>query len=433
MYIDDSNDYLFLHPELLDVYNKELRDELRNILTFWHDKMLDTVRGEGFFGEMTKDGTITPDAPKGGILNGRILWSFSAGARTNYNPEQTAMYTETAKIAFDYIRKYFYDSTNGGFYWSVDADGKPLDTKKQAYAQGFMIYGLSEYYRLTADTEALRLAEETYHLMETHFRDHDNGGYTEALAADWSPLEDMRLSDKDLNAPKSMNTHLHILEPYANLYRAHPTDELKESIFHCIDIFRNKIINAETHHFDLFFDMQWNRVGPKIESYGHDVEGAWLIYEAAELVADEAYLTELTKTLQLLYNAGRNVSNIIFQTLDDGSQVYTNALYYERIEKELDRDKHWWPQAEAMVACADAWRLQYGNMPNYNLQLSMGYWKFIKENLIDKETGEWRWRVNNDNADVYDDPRCGFWKCPYHNSRAMMEVIHRLEKYKYQL
>lgn len=386
----------------------ELEQEHSRILHYWIDNMQDSSHG-GFYGERDSKGNLVPDAPKGAILNGRMLWSFSSGYNAFHLPE----YKKAADRLFDYIAEYFYDKKNGGFFWSLNADGSPLDTKKQAYAEGFIIYGLSEYYRATKNQRALDMAVETYHLIEKYFRDIKDGGYIEALAADWTPMADVRLSEKDENTPKSMNTHLHIIEPYVNLYRANPTPELRNSICHLLDIFTNRIIDATTGRFKLFFDMDWTNKA-NIDSYGHDIEGAWLLYEAAEVIADEEWMSRLRPI------AKRLVDITLEEGLDRGS-----SIFYEKVDGHLDTDKHWWPQAEAMCGLADTWRLT-GEQKYLDTLYSV--WDFIKSHLsAPRAKGEWIWRVNKDGQDVYDDCLAGFWKCPYHNSRAMLEVMHRLK------
>ncbi len=385
---------------------EQMRAEYANIMNFWISKMEDHEYG-GFYGGRDKDGDLEPNAEKGAILNGRILWSFSTAARIFGRPE----YKEAANRAYCYLRDFFYDKKNGGFFWSLDSKGQPIDTKKQAYAQGFCIYGLSEYYRMSQDHEALDLAMETYHLIEKHFRDPKYGGYTEALSADWKPMDDVRLSEKDENTPKSMNSHLHIIEPYANLYRAKADEEVRQSIIHCLDIFTEKIIDKKTGHFNLFFDMDWT-VMSHIDSYGHDIEGAWLLYEAAEVINDKERMEKLKPICKRLTDV----------TLAEGWDG--DSIFYEKVNGHLDTDKHWWPQAEAMVGLTDTWRLT-GDQ-SYLDKMAL-VWGFIRQHIIDTKKGEWLWRTNREGLDVYKDVKAGFWKCPYHNSRALIEVLTRLD------
>lgn len=199
----------------MDNLKQTMKDVLEhNILSYWIDHVVDKENG-GFYGRIDGDDQIHAQAEKGAVMNARILWAFSAAYRVLRNPA----YLEAATRAKDYFLAHFVDKENGGVYWSVDYQGNPLDTKKQTYAIGFAIYGFSEYARATGDAEALEMAKRLYHDIETHAYDSENQGYIEALTCDWQPIADMRLSDKDENGSRTMNTHLHIIEPYTNLYR----------------------------------------------------------------------------------------------------------------------------------------------------------------------------------------------------------------------
>ncbi|MCR5697932.1 MAG: AGE family epimerase/isomerase [Marinilabiliaceae bacterium] len=390
----------------LQQIKSEMTAEYDRIMRYWITQMPDEQLG-GFYGERDKHNTLVPDAPKGCILNGRMLWSFATATRIFGKPE----YRKAADRAFDYLTTYFYDAKNGGFFWSLNADGSPLDTKKQAYALGFCIYGLSEYARATGNQLAIDLAVETFHVIEKHFRDRQYGGYIEALAADWSPLDDVRLSDKDENTPKSMNTHLHIIEPYANLYRVAPSLELYDAIDHLLHIFTEKIIDTQTGHFQLFFDVDWT-LKSNIDSYGHDIEGAWLLMEAAEVIGSEKWVDKLRPICKRLTDV----------TLAEA--WCGDSIYYEKVDGKVDTDKHWWPQAETLVGLTDTWRLTGDEEYLRKMQL---VWRFISDKLIDRKYGEWLWRVDKEGRDVYNDCKAGFWKCPYHNSRAIAEVLERIK------
>lgn len=390
----------------MEKFIQELKAEHASILRYWLNNMIDPADGS-CYGERDCNEKLIADAPRGCILNGRLLWTLSSGARVFGNEE----YKKAAARLYAYIREHFEDKKNGGYFWSLNADGTPLDTKKQGYAQGFMLYGISEYYRISADAQALKDAIAIFERMEKYFYDPVDGGYIEALAADWTPMDDVRLSDKDQNTPKSMNTHLHILEPYTNLYRIWKNDKLLLAIRKLIAIFAEKIIDAKTGHFNLFFDMDWT-VKSRIDSYGHDIEGAWLLYEAAEAIEDKALEDKLRPICKRL------VDITIAEGLHNG-----NSIYYEKVDGHLDTDKHWWPQAEALIGFTDTWRLT--GEKKY-LDLAKAEWEFIKNYIVDKEHGDWVWRVDKDGRRVYNDMKAGFWKCPYHNSRAMLEVLQRI-------
>jgi len=381
--------------------------ELDKILNYWINNAIDKENG-GFYGKILSSGIKVKDASKGAILNGRILWTFSAG----YNFTKNVKYLETADRAFNYFYDYFFDKKNGGVFWELDHKGNPINTRKQAYAQGFAIYGLSEYYKASGNEKSLQVAQELFWTIEKNFLDKEFGGYIEALSENWSPLEDMRLSVKDANEPKSMNTHLHLLEPYTNLYRYWKNPLLAESIRKMIRIFLDKIIDKRTAHFNLFFDMDWT-VKSAIVSYGHDIEGSWLIAEAAEELEDE----------KLIEEANQMAIRMVDVTRDEGTDK-DGSIFYESEGKHLDTDKHWWPQAEAMVGYVNAWKITGDKK---YLDLAEKVWDFIALHIIDHELGEWFWRVDIDGIPYTADEKTGFWKCPYHNTRALMEVVKRLK------
>ena len=311
----------------IDMMKREMQDVLEhNILRFWLDQMMDYEHG-GFYGRMDGEGELHPEAEKGAILNARILWAFSAAFRVLKHPE----YLEAATRAKDYIIEHFIDQEYGGVYWSVDCEGNPLDTKKQFYAIGFMIYGLTEYARATGDREALDYALDLYDCIEEHAFDSEHNGYIEACTREWGEIADMRLSDLDANYPKSQNTHLHIIEPYTNLLRClkevqaqescdyvpalgavlpvgisvpqQTISEVEGALRNLVDIFTDKILNQETNHLDLFFGMDWTRGAGHLESYGHDIECSWLLHEAALVLGDQQVLNKVEPIVQAVAQA----------------------------------------------------------------------------------------------------------------------------------
>ena len=383
----------------------ELSQELENILAYWTTYGLDNEFG-GFVGRRDYLNQQISGAPKGVVLNARILWTFS----TAYNFTKKPEYLIIADRAYQYIKEHFNDSRFGGLVWELDEKGEVLNGRKQIYAQGFGIYGYSEYFKASKNPQALEDAIELFELIEKYSFDPVEGGYLEAFANNWSTLEDFRLSPKDANEPKSMNTHLHILEPYINLLKVWPDARLKEKTAALIRIFLDRIIDHRTHHFNLFFDIDWT-VRSSIVSFGHDIEGAWLLYEAAKEVGDELLIAEVSNNLIQMVDA----------TLADGCAA-DGSVFNEKelISGHLDSDKHWWMQAEAMVGLAYAWKITGKDI--YLDQLTK-VWHFIRTFVIDPVNGEWFWRVDKNGIPVTSEDKAGFWKCPYHNSRAMMEVI----------
>jgi mannobiose 2-epimerase len=390
------------------VLKQELNDELtKNILPFWMNKMRDEKRG-GFYGQITGNDLLMPDAPKGGVLNARILWTFSSAALHLNNP----LYAEYAKRAKEYVFEHFFDSKNGGAYWMLYADGTPADTKKQIYCQAFFIYALVEYYRLTADKECLDKAIELFHLIEKHSFDNEQNGYFEAYSIDWHLLEDLRLSNKDANEKKTMNTHLHILEAYTNLYRVWKDKELKKRIVNLIEIFLDKIVNPLTSHLDLFFNENWE-CKSTLFSYGHDIEAAWLIDEAALVLEDVLILKKIRIVTAKIADAA-------IEGIQENGSIINEKNY---TTGHLDTNCDWWPQAEAMIRFFNAYEL---TKKQTYLDKTFAVWKFTKKYIIDEKKGEWHWAVSaTGEVDILED-KAGFWKCPYHNSRMCLEIMSRI-------
>ena len=366
-----------------------------NILRFWADKMCDPEGG--FYGRMDGQNVLHPDAERGAVLNARLLWSFSAAYRVLRKPE----YLQMATHAKEYICARFLDKEHGGCYWSVTADGRPLDTKKQTYAIGFMIYGFSEYHRATGDQQALDIAVRLFHDIESHTFDAVHIGYIEALTRDWQPIADMRLSDKDENGSRTMNTHLHILEPYTNLYRVWRDPRLAERLRLLIRIFATRLYNPQTGHLGLFYNDAWHPIASRhADSPGHDIEAAWLLNEALNVLGDQALTDELTPVV-------RNIA----RASEDG----------------IFAETQWWTYCEAVIGYIDQWqRLAFSGEAGHYWLLAEQAFQYICDRLIDREHGEWYWAVLPDGTPDTGNDKAGLWKCPYHNSRMCLELIERL-------
>ena len=386
---------------------QHLTAELHNdIFPFWARRMADP-RG-GFFGRMAGTGELCPDAERSAILCGRILWTFSAAYRTSGRPE----YLATATAARNYLLDKFLDTAYGGVYWSVNAAGEPSDTKKQFYALGFAIYGLSEYARATGDERAFGEAVRLFRVIEDHAYDAVNNGYEEATARDWTLIGDVRLSDKDANEKKTMNTHLHILEAYTNLLRIWPDERLRRQTRNLLEIFLTRIMEPQSGHLGLFFDDRWQLKSGSRFSYGHDIEASWLLLETASTLGDET-LYEHTRAC-----CARIADAALEGYLDDGS------LIYERHADGMqDRERHWWVQAECVIGLFYLYRF-HGRREA--LALAWKTWNYIGTHLIDREGGEWWWSILPDGNINRTDDKAGFWKCPYHNGRMCMEIASRI-------
>ena len=380
----------------------QIRSELeKDILPFWINRMQDGHGG--FYGRMDGSGRLVPDAPRGGILTARLLWTFSSAFRMFGDPAVG----EAARNAYRQIRDRFYDADFGGTYWSIDACGQPLETKKQYYAIAFAVYGLAEYYRATADAQALELAIKLYHDIEEHSKDPEQGGYLEAAGRDWSPIADVRLSERDRNDAKTMNTHLHILEGYTGLFKVWQDEGLRRNLTELTELFLQRIVRPDGH-LRLFFNEGWESQTDAV-SYGHDIETSWLLCETAEVLGDKELLSRVQDCSRLMAAAA------IEGLEPNGGMIYE----FDPATGERDASFQWWVQAETVVGCLNQLRLT-GDREWYTRAIRA--WDFIRSNLICPD-GEWYWSINPDGTPNTVDDRAGFWKCPYHNGRMCMEVL----------
>jgi mannobiose 2-epimerase len=392
----------------LDALRTALKAELtQGILPYWMDRAVDARHG-GFVGAITGDDVPVPLAAKGSVLTARILWTFAAA----YHALGDGRYHETAERAADFFLTHFLDPLHGGVYWMVDADGAPRDERKHVYAQAFAIYALSEYYRATGHEESLRVAIGLFRLVERHAHDAEHGGYEEAFSRAWVRLDDVRLGDGDADERKSMNTHLHVLEGYTNLYRSWPDPMLGERIRDVIELFLAHIIDSATGHGRQFFDGDWS---PKsgVVSFGHDIEASWLLLKGAEAIGDDLLRRRVAPVSVRMADA---VLLKAFDATDGG------VFYEMRPDGALDTDKEWWPQAEAIVGFVNAYQ-ETGR--GAFLQAAWETWRFTTRHVVDHTHGEWHRRVTRNGVVCAGLEKAGPWKCPYHNARACLEVMAR--------
>ncbi len=390
-------------PDLL--VHEITADMEENLLPFWkrHSVDHDDPR-QGFFGRIAHDGTGIGDARKFNVLFARYLWTWSAAFRVLGDIESRRL----ADRAFNYISTYFIDHEHGGMYWILNADGSLADSSKITYGQSFAIYAFSEYYRATNNEESLRLAIDIYRLLEKKVKDREHGGYLEGFTDDWHYREEKGLAEGRI---KSMNTHLHLLEAYTNLYRVWPDSQLRESLEHLVDIFFDHIVDTNRYHQDLFFGRDWT-VDGRYDSYGHDIEFSWLFYEAAEVLGDTDLLERVS-----------NLSIKIAEKQLSAGLNHQGAMIYEKMGEGLyRRNISWWVQAEAVVGFLNAWEIS-GN-PDF-FDAAAGVWEYIKGYMIDYQHGGWHPDLDEHGTPVPGRLKGDEWTCPYHNVRMGLEVHER--------
>ena len=380
------------------------REVCDNVLPFWL-KAAPADDG-GFCGTIDASGTGIADSPRGAIMGARILWTFSSAYRTYGFPE----YRDMADRMQQYFISRFIDPRHGGVYWTVDADGHPNDDVKQTYAAAYAIYGLSEHFRATGSRPSLDAAINIYRTLEDKVRDHERGGYIEAFARDYGNRV-TRGVDGHSGPSKTMNTHIHVLEAYTNLYRAWPDPTLASDIRSLIDILGSKLYDPDSGHLILFCDDDWNEM-EHVDSYGHDIETSWLLTEAAEALGDE----------DLIRTVGRQAVRMVDTALTEG-MLPNGGMIYEKNSRHTDTHLSWWPQCETVIGCINAWQITGDS--KYFRQAEKT-WALIKDKFVDTTNGGWHNNLHPDGTPYQGEPKGNIWNCPYHNSRVAFELDSRL-------
>lgn len=402
----------------LEAFAASAEKELRgDILPFWLAHARDREHG-GFHAFIGEDMKVHDNLPRGALLTSRVLWTFSAAYRRYKDPE----YLEMARWAYKDLVDRFTDKTYGGLFWSAQADGTPVDGHKQIYGQVFGIYGLVEYYRATGDAQALDRAKAIYALIEAHAHDGVYGGYFDTMTREWrrpEPGQHNLLGD----APKSQNSHIHILEGFTNLLRVWPDPQLKQRERELIELTLDHIIDPKTHHLVLFMKDDWTPIGDHM-SYGHDIELSWLLTEAAEVYGDPG----------LLKRARREAVAIAMVTRAQGVDTDGGIFNEGDPHSVTNTHKDWWPQAEAVVGFLNAYQIS-GEAAYFDD--SVHTWDFIQAKMLDRVDGDWYESLNRDGSPILGmtwhgrtvaAAKVSVWKCPYHTSRCCLQVIERVHE-----
>ncbi|HEY3756205.1 MAG TPA: AGE family epimerase/isomerase [Opitutaceae bacterium] len=392
-------------PELGASADHELRGD---ILSFWLAHAQNPAN-QGFYGLVDEKLRPHADEPRGELLTARILWTFSRAYREYHD----AQYLEMARYAYGDLTDHFTDHVHGGYFWTIDANGHPLDEQKLVYGQAFAIYALAEYYEATHTRAALRDATALFHLLDERAHDPDNGGYFDAYDRSWHRMPQNMLGP----APKTQNSTIHVLEAFTGLLRVWPDQLLQARERELIRLLTDRIVDSKTHHLILYLTPDWKPLSDQI-SYGHDIELSWLITEAADVLGDPVLQAGTQKTAIEIADA----------TLAQGVNADGGVMNLASPSGVVDGDRDWWNQAEAVTGFLNAYQITHD--PKF-AAAALKTWHFIETSVVDHRQGEWFRSVKPDGSPAPGDPKISLWKCPYHNSRACFQIIercHELEK-----
>lgn len=383
-------------------FEKHLTEDL---IPFWN-KCRDDEFG-GFYGEADGKGVPNRKAVKGVILNSRILWFYSEAFLTL----RDGKLLDNAKHAYEFMKKYCIDREYGGVYWSLEYDGTVSDSTKHGYNQAFAIYALAKYYAASGDREALEEAFALYHIVEEKCK--DEGGYLEAFKRDFTYEENDKLSENGVIAQRTMNTLLHILESYTELYRVSRDVAVERALKDILNYFAKVIYNPEKEQCEVFFDNDYNSI-IELDSYGHDIEASWLIKRACDVLDDAG---ESEKMLPVIMGLAKGA-------YEKGLDLSCMAMNNECERGVLNTKKVWWVQAETVIGLYNAYEID-NSLTQYK-EMAEKVWEFIQKYVVDPNSGEWVEDIYDVNNIDYTQRLVHPWKCPYHNGRMCMEMMKRL-------
>ncbi len=391
--------------DTVGILREETMQNLKeNILPFWMEKAVDPAGG--FYGMVFNDGKVVENAPKGAVLNARIIWTFSKA----YRLDRQEKYKLMANRAADYYILHFVDTTYGGVFWQVDSEGHPKDMTKQTYACAFGIYGLAEHFRATGDRRSLEAALKLYSTLEEKVHDKIGMGYIESFQRDYLKASLIGV-DRQADASKTMNTHIHLLEAFTTLYQVWPDAGLRENLKELLNILQTRLYSAQRNHLILYCDDNWNPIG-ETDSYGHDIETSWLMSEAAAVVGDPVLKKQVdgqaVKMTRTALKEGLNAEGV---------------MLYEKTPKGMSKKVSWWPQCETIIGCVNVWQLT--GDPLF-LDVALKNWTYVKTHFVDNERGGWFKELSEDGLPL-NVPKVSEWNCPYHNSRLAFELAERLK------
>ncbi len=402
-----------------EIFTRELHG---NILSYWMKHGVEKD-GRGFYGAVDLNNEPVSGANKTSVLNARILWTYAAAAK-EYPGKG---YEEMAHKAYRVVTEDFADKEYGGFYMELDSENQVASDIKHTYAQAFVIYSLSKYYEFNPTEEVMDRVQELFLFLDRKTKDPIHAGYLESFTRSWDIYEENRMADN--NEPKSMNTHLHILEAWAAVYKIWKGALIKQRLTELLDIFISHIIR-EDGHLGIFFTGDFRETDSSLGicSFGHDIEASWLIWEAAEILGDKSIIARIKPRILKMADA------VLREGVDKDGGLFLEST---RFGSHVRTNKHWWLQAENLVGFMNAFQLTGDAKYWDTVKLA---WDFIDKHVIDHEGGEWFTKVNrlgkayliepeDDPSPYYrNDRKIDPWKCPYHNGRAMIELNKRISE-----
>jgi len=403
-----------------------------NIADIWYPRTIDPVYG-GFLSRFDWQWNQEDDQRKGIVTQSRHVWTTIR----LYERYPDREYLKTAALAGGkFIREKFWDPQNGGFYWLLERDGTPLENEssgeeiRQTYGTAFAIYALGSLYEVTGDPEMLDKAVEAFKWLENHAHDREKLGYFDLLTASGEPY----FQPEKRQYAKGQNTTIHLLEAFTALYHVWPDSLLKTRILELKELLIGRIIDPRGYLVQ-FFGADWTPVSylgmPKEAylkvsywdhvSFGHDVETAYLLWEADQVLGGEDEQRILSVGKRLLDHALEHGWDPQNGGIPDGGFYFTEQCEIVRPQKT------WWAQAEMLNALLMFEEFFPEDSHHYQ-ERALEMWYYIQTYIIDGDNGGWFELGQDLNPESRLWPKSHIWKGAYHNSRALLNARHWIDK-----
>ncbi len=388
-------------------------DLSEKVLPYWYDRCVDWPRG-GFVLADDASRPAPPATEKMIVTQARMIWGFAHAYRKGYRDPQRD-YLRAARQGYQFLIEKFRDPVNGGYYWKTDLAGQPTNDRKYLYGEAFVIYALVEYHRASEDPVPLRHAMDLYHALQAHCHDKKNDGWGEHYTRDWQWIaeQDPRI-EVERAGLKSANAHLHWMEALTELYDASRDKEVKKSLTEALKINQKWFYPKQIGKAAFHRHPDWSPVTDPASaglSYGHNVEFAWLMVRAEQVL-------------------GRRPSWSYFDAILDHALKYgtdreRGGLYNRGLDNQpaTDTDKVWWSQAEFMAALTIG--LQHRENPAYREAL-VKLIAFLRARQIVPADGIWLDTVTAEGLPK-SSGKAHNWKANYHDLRGIVKFVEAFE------
>lgn len=383
----------------MDYYIERLKDELKNILKFWQEN---AIKNDRFATQVSIEGNANFSKPLGTLYVSRILYGASA-ATLNLKLDT---YKPMADLAYRVLRNQL-TNPNGGYYWAVDENAAVVhDPINVSLSQAFVIYGLGEYYALTADPDVKKEMFRQIDFIESKIRNVHDLSYMDGFDQDWNPLDTQY---------KSLGTHIHLLEAYTKFLNVTGDQIYKRSVQQLIEVILNKFVNSQSTEVFHQFDNNW-KLSPNETWIGHNVETARILYNSATTI----------KNKELIKKCQRVLVDICDNAIEKGFDTKYGGMFSRFIQNSpVSSNKEWWPQAECVLAFLTCYNFTYDKkLLSYAIRLL----EYIDNTFSDARRGEWYDTVTREGKPLADQPKLHLWKSMYHNVRYCIESINHFEK-----